>query len=48
MEYPEHGTGQRIERAVTNKAVIPRRLVATRLLGREMLKLPAEVFSVPA
>lgn len=45
MEYPGHGTGQRIERAVTIEAVIARRLVAMRLLGREMLKLSAEVSS---
>ena len=48
VEYPGHGTGQRIERSVTIKAVIGRRLAAMRLLGREMLKPPAEVFSAPA
>ena len=44
VEYLGHRTGERIERAVTIKAVIAWRLAAMTLLGRETPKLPAEVF----
>jgi len=43
-EYLGHRTGERIERAVTIKAVIAWRLAAMTLLGRETPELPAEVF----
>ena len=41
-EYLGHRTGQRIERAVTIKAVIAWRLAAMTLLGRETPEMPAE------
>lgn len=44
VEYLGHRTGQRIERAVTIKAVIAWRLAAMTLLGRETPELPAAVF----
>ncbi len=44
VEYLGHRTGQRIERAVTIKAVIAWRLAAMTLLGRETPELPSEVF----
>ncbi len=44
VEYLGHRTGERIERAVTIKAVIAWRLAALTLLGRETPELPAEVF----
>ena len=43
VEYLGHRSGDRIERAVTIKAVIAWRLMAMTLLGRERPKLPAEV-----
>ncbi len=43
VEYLGHRTGERIERAVTIKAVIAWRLAAMTLLGRETPELPAEV-----
>ena len=42
-EYLSHQTGDRIERAVTIKAVIAWRLAAMVLMGRETPELPAEV-----
>ena len=44
VEYLGHRTGERIERAVTIKAVIAWRLAAMTLLGRETPELPATVF----
>ena len=44
VEYLGHRTGERIERAVTIKAVIAWRLAAMTLLGRETPELPAAVF----
>ncbi len=44
VEYLGHRTGERIERAVTIKAVIAWRLAAMTLLGRETPELPSEVF----
>ena len=44
MEDLGHRTGERIERAVTIKAVIAWRLAALTLLGRETSELPATVF----
>ena len=44
VEYLGHRTGQRIERAVTIKAVIAWRLAAMTLLGRETPQLPPDVF----
>ena len=44
VEYLGHRTGERIERAVTIKAVIAWRLAALTLLGRETPELPATVF----
>ena len=44
VEYLGHRTGERIERAVTIKAVIAWRLAALTLLGRQTPELPAEVF----
>ena len=44
VEYLGHRTGERIERAVTIKAVIAWRLAATTLFGRETPELPATVF----
>ena len=41
-EYLGHRTGQRIERAVTIKAVIAWRLAAMTLLGRETPEMPAK------
>ena len=43
VEYLGHRSGDRIERAVTIKAVIAWRLMAMTLLGRERPELPAEV-----
>ncbi len=43
VQYLGHRTGQRIERAVTIKAVIAWRLAAMTLLGRETPEMPAEV-----
>ena len=42
VKYLGHRTGQRIERAVTIKAVIAWRLAAMTLLGRETPEMPAE------
>ena len=42
VEYMAHRTGERIERAVTIKAVIAWRLMAMTLLGRDTPELPAE------
>ena len=42
VEYLGHRTGQRIQRAVTIKAVIAWRLAAMTLLGRETPEMPAE------
>ena len=44
VQYLGHRTGERIERAVTIKAVIAWRLAAMTLLGRETPELPAQVF----
>ncbi len=44
VEYLGHRTRERIERAVTIKAVIAWRLAVMTLLGRETPELPAEVF----
>ena len=44
VQYLGHRTGERIERAVTIKAVIAWRLAAMTLLGRETPELPAKVF----
>ena len=44
VECLGHRTGERIERAVTIKAVIAWRLAAMTLLGRETPELAAEVF----
>lgn len=44
VEYLGHRSGERIERAVTIKAVIAWRLAALTLLGRETPELPATVF----
>ncbi len=43
-QYLGHRTGERIQRAVTIKAVIAWRLQAMTLLGRETPELPAETF----
>ncbi|MXW47331.1 MAG: hypothetical protein F4239_06085 [Gammaproteobacteria bacterium] len=43
MEYLAHQSGERLERAVTIKAVIAWRLAAMVLLGRETPELPPEV-----
>ena len=45
VKYLGHRTGQRIERAVTIKAVIAWRLAAMTLLGRETPEMPAEALS---
>ena len=44
VQYLGHRTAERIERAVTIKAVIAWRLAAMTLLGRETPELPSEVF----